>query len=107
MSNHVPVTEAPAHHLSHTETLLLQELNNLEHWYNAKVMAASSSVQNLAVYFGSKSRKRACITDSDSITIAKTPNSILIDRWVPPSSMPPDNSSDDYHRQVLREDGYL
>jgi hypothetical protein len=106
-SNHVPVTEAPAHHLGRTETLLLQELNNLEHWYNAKVMAASSSAQNSAVYFGSKSRKRACISDSDSITTAKSPNSILEDRWVPPSSMPPDDSSDDYHQQILREDGYL
>jgi len=106
-SNHVPVTEAPAHHLGRTETLLLQELNNLEHWYNAKVMAASSSAQNSAVYFGSKSRKQACIPDSDSITTAKSPNSILDDRWVPPNSMPPDDSSDDYHQQILREDGYL
>ncbi len=54
MSNHVPVTEAPAHQLGCTETLILQELNNLEHWYNAKVMASSSGAQNLAVYFGSK-----------------------------------------------------
>ena len=52
-SNHVPVTEAPAHHLGRTKTLVLKELHNLEHWYNAKVMAASSGVQNLAVNFGS------------------------------------------------------
>jgi hypothetical protein len=107
MSNHVPVTEAPAHHRGRTETLILQELNNLEHWYNAKVMAASSSEQNLAVYFGSKSRKWVCISDLDSIITAKSPNSILVNCWVPPSSMPPDNSSDDYHQQVLREDGFL
>jgi hypothetical protein len=45
-SNHVPVTEAPAHHLGPHETSVLKELLNLEHWYNAKVMAGSSSVQN-------------------------------------------------------------
>jgi hypothetical protein len=106
-SNHVPVMEAPAHHLCPTKTLILQELNNLEHWYNAKVMAASSSEQILAIYFGSNSRKRACISDSESIITAKSPNSIFVDCWVPPSSMTPDNSTDDYHQQVLREDGYL
>jgi hypothetical protein len=106
-SNHVPVAEAPAHHLSPHETSVLKELLNLEHWYNAKVMAKSSSVQNLAVYFGSKLWKRAYIPDSDSINTVKSPNSILNNRWVPPSSMPPDNSSDDYHQQILREDRYL
>ena len=106
-SNHVPVTEAPAHHLGRTKTLVLKKLHNLEHWYNAKVMAASSSAQNLAVYFGSKLRKRVCISNLNSITTAKSPNSILVNCWVPPSSMPPDDSSDDYHQQVLREDGYL
>ncbi len=106
-SNHVTVAEVPAHHLGTHETSILKELLNLEHWYNAKVMARSSSGQNLAVYFGSKSRKRAYIPDSDSIISVKSPNSILDDRWVPPSSMPPDDSSDDYHQQILREDGYL
>jgi hypothetical protein len=71
------------------------------------VMAKSSSVQNLAVYFGSKSWKRAYIPDSDRIITVKSPNSILNNCWVPPSSMPPDDSSDDYHQQILREDGYL
>jgi hypothetical protein len=106
-SNHVPVAEAPAHHLGPHETSILKELFNLEHWYNAKVMAGSSSGQNFAVYFGSKSRKRAYIPDLDSIITVKSPNSILNDRWVPPSSMPPEDSSDDYHQQILREDGYL
>jgi hypothetical protein len=107
MSNHVPVAEAPAHHLGPHETSILKELLNLKHWYNAKVMAGSSSGQNLAVYFGSKSWKWAYIPDSDSIITVKSPNSILDNRWVLTSSMPPDNSSDDYHQQVLREDGYL
>ena len=106
-SNHVPVAEAPTHHLGPYETSVLKELRNLKHWYNAKVMAGSSSVQNLAVYFGSKLQKRVYIPDSDSIITAKSPNSILDDCWVPPSSMPPDDSSNDYHQQVLREDGYL
>jgi hypothetical protein len=44
-SNHVPVAEAPAHHLGPYKTSVLKELHNLEHWYNAKVMTASSSVQ--------------------------------------------------------------
>jgi hypothetical protein len=105
--NHVPVAEAPAHHLGPHETSVLKELRNLEHWYNAKVMAESSSVQNSAVYFGSKSRKRAYIPNSDSIITVKSPNSILNNRWIPPSSMPPDDSSDDYHQQILKEDGYL
>ncbi len=96
-SNHVPVAEAPAFHLGPHKTSVLNELRNLEHWYNAKVMAKSSSMQNLAVYFGSKSQKRAYILDSDSIITVKSPNSILDNCWVPPSSMPPDNSTDDYH----------
>jgi hypothetical protein len=107
MSNHIPVAEVPAHHLSPHKTSVLKELLNLEHWYNAKVMVESSSVQNLAVYFGSKLRKWVYIPNSDSIITVKSPNSILDDCWVPPSSMPPDNSSDDYHQQILREDGYL
>jgi hypothetical protein len=106
-SNHVPVAEAPAHHLGQHETSVLKELLNLEHWYNAKVMAESSSVQNSAVCFGSKSRKRSYIPNSDSIITVKSPNSILDDRWVPPNSMPPDDSSDDCHQQILREDGFL
>jgi hypothetical protein len=106
-SNHVPVTEAPAHHLGPHETSVLKELLNLEHWYNAKVMAESFSVQNSAVYFGFKLQKRAYIPDSDSIITAKSPNSILDNCWVPPSSMPPDDSSDDFHQQILREDGHL
>jgi hypothetical protein len=36
-SNHVPGTEAPAHHLGPHEISVLKELLNLEHWYNAKV----------------------------------------------------------------------
>jgi hypothetical protein len=106
-SNHVPVTEAPALHLGPHKTSVPKELLNLEHWYNAKVMAESSGVQNLAVYFGSKLRKRAYIPDSDSFITVKSPNSILDNRWLPPSSVPPDDSSDDYHQQILREDGYL
>jgi len=89
--NHVLVMEAPAHHLSPQETSVLKDLLNLEHWYNAKVMAGSSSVQNLVVYFGSKLRETVCIPDLDSIITAKAPNSILDDLWVPPSSMPADD----------------
>ncbi len=107
MSNHVPVAEAPAHHLGPHKTSVLKELPNLEHWYTSKVMAGSSSGKNSAVYFGSKLQKRVYIPDSDSIITVKSPNSILNDRWVPPCSMPPDDSSDDYHQQILREDGYL
>jgi hypothetical protein len=52
-------------------------------------------------------RKWAYIPDLDSIITVKSPNSILDVCWIPPSSMPPDNSSDDSHQQILREDGYL
>jgi hypothetical protein len=48
-SNHVPVAEAPAHHLGPHKTSVLKELLNFEHWYNAKVMAESSSVQICSV----------------------------------------------------------
>jgi hypothetical protein len=106
-SNYFPVADAPAHHLGPHKTLVLKELHNLKHWYNAKVMAGSSIVQNLAVYFGSKLQKRAYIPNTDSIITAKSPNSILDNCWVPPSSMPPNDSSNDYHQQVFREDGYL
>jgi hypothetical protein len=103
-SNHVPVTDTPAvpiHHVVPHEMSILKELENLERWINAKVIAGYSSVQNLAVHFGSKSPGRASNPDLNSVSMAKSPISNVDTHWVPPRSLPPDDSSDDYHQQIF------
>ena len=109
-SNHVPVSppspDVPIHHLGPHEKSVLEELSNLERWIDAKVIAPYSSAQSPSVHFGSKSAVRAYTPDLASVSTDATPTSIAT-CWVPPSSMPPDDSTDDYHHQILREDGYL
>ncbi len=110
-SNHVPtITEnssVPVHHIHrHVETVLT-ELENLERWFDAKVQAGSTQLKSTPVHFGSMfpCRAHASKTDCDS-TMTSTDRGIYT-RWVPPTSMPPNDSSDDYHHQILQEDGYF
>ncbi len=110
MSNHVPVTDVlnmPVHNVGPHKESVLKELHNLERWMEAKVLDGSSSMQNTAVHFGSKSPGGAYTPDMGGISTATSPNSNDDASWVPPTSVPPDDYSDDYHQQILREDGYL
>jgi hypothetical protein len=109
-NHHVPVTDTPAvpiHHVGPHKMSILKELENLERWINAKVIAGYSSVQNLAMHFGSKSPGQAYNPDLDSVSTANSPISTIDTCWVPPRSLPPDDSGNDYHQQILWEDGYL
>ncbi len=107
--NHVPVMDKPSvpvhpacPHLSET----IQEIKNLERYYDAKVQAQGSRmIQNSAVLFGSTSTACDAVSDMDSVATAPTSKMDMSFRWVPPS--PVHKETDDYHSQVLREDGYL
>jgi hypothetical protein len=58
-----------------------------------------------AVRFESTSAGRDAISDVESVNTVSTPKTAMSTRWVPPCSVIDD--TDDYHSQVLGEDGYL
>ena len=57
------------------------------------------------VRFKSTSAGCDAISDVKSVNTASTPKMDMSTRWVPPSSV--NEETDDYHSQVLGEDGYL
>ncbi len=61
--------------------------------------------QKGAVHFNLASTMRDAISDAESYNTVSVPNTGMSTRWVPPSSV--NKETDDYHSQVLREDGYL
>ena len=107
--NHVPVSDGQnaAINLAGPSRDVIQEIVNLEHYYDTKVLALSSgiSTQNPAVHFGSKSGTRNVLQISDQTSSATNPASGFSRRWVPPSSVYEDSSN--YHHSVLGEDGFL
>jgi hypothetical protein len=108
-SNHVPVTDNQnaAINLAGPSRDVIQEIVNLERYYDAKVLALSSgiSTQNPAVHFRSKSGTRNVLQISDKTSSVTNPASGFNRRWVPPSSVYEDSS--DYYHSVLGEDGFL
>ncbi len=109
-SNHVPVTDVPnvpVNHVSPHKESVPKELNNFECLMEAKVLAGSSCVQNTAMHFGSKSPGWAYAPDMDGVSKAMLLNSNIDANWAPSTSMTPDHYSDNYHQQILWEDGYL
>ena len=141
MSNHVPVMDEPsAHakvHVTDTSIHVIKEIENLEQFYEAKVLA-SDSIFDPVVYkvrFGSRpvpldsegqkvhprgpdgSRMDGESNSSDGsyryygrpdIPVANTPNSIAEDDMK--SRWVPPNSvhgNNDYPSSVLNKDGYL
>ncbi len=71
-SNHVPVTDNQSVAIHHARFFwdLINKIKHLEHYFEAKVQAISSSSVNLknpAVHIGSKSGACASIDDSDSV----------------------------------------
>ncbi len=109
MSNQVPVMDKPSvpvHHARPHLSETIREIENTERYYNAKVQAQGSrTIQKSAVHFGSKSAARDAVSDMDSVATAPTPKTDMSSCWVPPSSV--HEEPDNYHSQVLREDGYL
>jgi hypothetical protein len=86
---------------------MICKMENLKHYYDAKVQAGSSKTtpQTQAVHFGSKSMAHAAVSDSDDISTATHPLGGFGLRWVPPSSVHEDD--DDYPSSVLGKDNYL
>jgi hypothetical protein len=109
-SNHVPVSDDQnaAINLAGPSRDVIQEIVNLERYYDAKVLALRSGIpnQNPGVHFGSKSGTRTVHQISDQTSFATNPASGFNRRWVPPSSGVCEDSSD-YHHNVLGEDGFL
>ncbi len=106
-SNHVPVTDEPSTPVQFTElATIIQEIIQLERYYEAKVQAGSLRMHpgEPAVHFGTKSAARAALIDSDSVHSAVLLGGGMAHRWVPPASVHADDN--DYY-SVLREDGSL
>ncbi len=109
-SNHVPVmdepTDTPVNHAT-SYLQLIQEVENLECYFDAKVMAGSSKVapKDISVHFGTRSPMRATVIDHDSSSTALHSTADMSTRWVPPSGMPEDY--DDYPASVLGKDRLL
>jgi hypothetical protein len=96
----------PVHHACTYLLEMIQEIEHLECYYDAKVLGQGSGIhQNGAVHFNSLSGARNAVSDIDSIETALIPNMALSTRWVLSNSA--NEGTDDYHNQVLREDGYL
>jgi hypothetical protein len=108
-SNQVPVMDelsAPVHHAHAYLRKTICEIENLERYCNAKVQGQGSRTsQNNAVRFGSMSAVRDAISDVESVNTVSTPKTDMSTYWVPPTSV--NEATDDYHSQVLGEDGYL
>ena len=61
--------------------------------------------EKYAVRFKSTSAGRDASSDVASVDTASPPRTDMSTRWVPPSSV--NEETDDYHSQVLGEDGFL
>jgi hypothetical protein len=86
---------------------VVHDIENLEHYYYAKVQAGglrSSNIQS-AVYFGTKSVARPAVIDLCSVDLASYHSSGIGAKWVPPYSVHIDDN--DYHSSVLGKDSYL
>ena len=96
----------PIHHtISYVQ--LIEELTNLERYYDAKVMAADSTVgkQDQSVHFGTKLPVRAADADAVSVVTDSSQDARILTRWVPPSHLPED--AHDYPSSALGKDGLL
>ena len=110
MLTYVPVMDdqSAAIHQAGVLQDFIHEIKHLEHYYKANVQAIISSSVNLqhpAVHFGLKSGACTSIDYSDSVASSRRPTGGMKHWWVLPSSVCEDNN--DYHSNVLGEDGYL
>jgi hypothetical protein len=85
----------------------IQEIENLEHCYDAKVQGGSSLVtQNQALQFGLRAAVHAAARDLDNACMALHPANDMATRWVPPSSVLTEDSNN-YLASVLGRDRLL
>ncbi len=75
---------------------MIQEVEYLEHYYEANVMAGGLMITSkaLAVHFGSRSAVRAMVSNHDGLSTALHSAADMSARWVPPKGVPEDY--DDY-----------
>ena len=106
-SNHVPVMDdggTPIHHVS-SYIQLIQEIKNLERYYDAKVMTGSPRIdkQDQSVHFCTKST--TCDTDIEAVNMETdtSPDNGLQAHWVPPSGLQEDY--DDFPSSNLGRNG--
>ncbi len=94
------MSHTPIHHAT-SYVQLITEINNLERYYEAKVVAGSLSVDKTSqsVHFGTKSTARAAGIDAVSIETEHSPDASLQAPWVPPSHVYEDE--DDYPSSAL------
>jgi hypothetical protein len=109
ISNHVPVLDNPSnppdnHAPSHIQ--IINKVENIERYYDAKVLAASSTLtpKPLAVHFCSKSPVSTGV-DADRSGAASHSTTGMSTQWVPPPGYPEDYN--DYHSSVLGKDELL
>jgi hypothetical protein len=108
-SNHVSVLDDPSntpanHAPSHLQ--IIKEVENIERYYNAKVLAAGLTLtpKALAVHFGLKSPVCTEVDTDRSSTTSHSPADMST-WWVPPPGYPEDYN--DYHASVLGKDELL
>ena len=96
----------PIHHAA-SSIQIIDEISNIERYYDAKVMAAGSIInkQDQSVHFGTKSPARAADIDTVSVETDASPDASMLKRWVPPSHLPED--ANDYPSSALGRDGLL
>jgi hypothetical protein len=96
----------PAHHqVSSSEWL--QEIENLECCYNARVQGSSSLVtKNQAVQFSLRPAAHVAARDPNNACMASHPAKDMATWWVPPPSIMTEDSND-YPASVLGRDGLL
>ena len=108
-SNQVPVMDEPSTPVNHVHAYLHEticEIENLGQYYDAKVQGQGSRTrQNYAVRFNSTSAAGDAVSNVESVNTVSTPNTDMSNRRVPPPSV--NKETDNYHSQVLGEDGYL
>ncbi len=109
--NHVPslmdnqIGTLALHATSSSEWI--QEIKNLERYYDAKVQGGSSLVaQNQAMRFGSRATAHAAAKDIDIVCMELHPAEDMATWWVPPPSVMTEDSND-YPVSVLGRDGSL
>jgi hypothetical protein len=97
-------SSTPANHAA-SYIQMIQEVENLEHYYEAKVLADGLMMtpKALAMHFGLRSAMRATVRDHNGLSTALHSTVDMSARWIPPKGAPEDY--DDYQANVLGRDG--
>jgi hypothetical protein len=109
-SNHIPVMDKPSSTPANHTALyiqMIQEVENVERYYEAKVLAGGSMMtpKALAVHFGSRLAVSAMVSNHDGLSTASHSTADMSVWWVPPKGTP--EYYNDYQANVLGKDGLL